>query len=73
MGLAIMGDPNDHEARPACCDHTPLQVTTIRTDAVYQIQCLNCGMVGPERESLQEALRSLRRTRYPRDRGDDDG
>jgi hypothetical protein len=72
MGLATT-DPNDHENRPAYCDHTPLQVSTIRTDAGYRIQCLNCGMVGPERESLQETLRALRRTRYSRDRGDDYG
>ncbi len=63
-------DPKDHAPRPAYCAHTPLQVSTIRTDAGYRIQCLNCGMVGPERESLREALRALKRTRYPRDRGD---
>jgi len=72
MGLATT-DPNDHENRPTYCDHTPLQVSMIRTDAGYRIQCLNCRMVGPERESLQEALRALRRTRYSRDRGDDYG
>ena len=63
-------DPNDHEDRPAYCDHTPLQVSTIRTNAGYRIQCLECRMVGPERESLREALRALRSTRYPRDRGE---
>ncbi len=71
MGIAAV-DTNDHEYRPAYCDHTPLQVSTIRTDAGYRVQCLNCGMVGPERQSLREALRALRRTRYPRDWGDDD-
>src|SRR5215216_596237 len=64
-----MDGPNDHEARPAYCDHTPLQVSTIRTDAGYRIQCLNCGMVGPERESLQEALRARSgRRRWLRDK-----
>ncbi len=71
MGLATI-DPNNHQNRPAYCDHTPLQVSTIHTDVGYRIQCLNCGMVGPERQSLREALRALRRTRYPRDWGDDD-
>ncbi len=69
MGLPAI-DPNDHENRPAYCDHAPLQVSTIRTDAGYRIQCLNCGMVGPERETLREALRTLQRTRYHRNRGD---
>jgi hypothetical protein len=68
MGLTTTG-PNDHANRPAYCDHTPLQVSTIRTDTGYRVQCLNCGLVGPEREGLREALRALRRTRYPRDRG----
>lgn len=63
-------DPDDYEDRPAYCDHTPMQVSTIRTNAGYRIQCLKCRMVGPERESLREALRALRGMRYPRDRGE---
>ena len=63
--------PNDDdEDRPAYCDHRPLQATMIRAEAGYRIQCLNCEMIGPERESLREALRALRRTPYPCDRAD---
>ena len=31
MGLVTTTDPNDHENRLAYCDHTPLQVSSIRT------------------------------------------
>ena len=62
-------EPNDYETRAAYCYHTLLRVTSIHTQAGYSIQCLNCRMVGPERESLREALRALRRTPYCRDQG----
>ncbi len=67
MGLPTI-DPHDRENRPAySCNHTPLQVSAIHTPIGYRIQCLNCRMVGPERQSLREALRALKRTRYLRD------
>jgi hypothetical protein len=37
MGLVTTTDPNDHENRPAYCDHTLLQVSSIRTATGYRV------------------------------------
>jgi hypothetical protein len=46
-------------ARWEKCDHmSPVMIA--RTDEGYRAWCLLCGVVGPERDTDEEALRALR-------------
>ena len=66
MGLLTTTYPNDHENRLAYCDHTPLQVSSIRTATGYRVYCLNCTMGGPTsgKRSLNEPLTVYSRTSH---------
>jgi hypothetical protein len=49
----------------AFCEHTPLSLVVLRTERRdHRAHCLECGAVGPERESAAQAWRALRWLRY---------
>ncbi len=51
---------NVAEGSSVRCDHTPPTISVAHTRGGCQVRCLECGEVGPERESLGQAWLALR-------------
>jgi hypothetical protein len=54
------------------CDHEPPQASVIQTERGYRVQCLRCGLIGPERENPSESWYALTRLRYQDDESESD-
>ena len=57
-------DAGQDRPRNAPCDHTPTQITVFASGSGYKVQCLICGLIGPERDSPSEAWKAMKRLRY---------
>jgi hypothetical protein len=62
-------DENILEASLSTCEHTPPIVSIIRTNSGYKVECLDCGVVSPERENPAQAWLALRWPRVRRAAG----